>query len=444
MVSAEIHSTGVSSTAGTHGRLLLLLASCFAILVVMGGSPRIAVLAADGLVSLYLIRLFPTRYAYAFILHPVLLAVSSTMFDVPFLSAGDGPAYAEVTQQYLDSKTLTFHTGELLNELGTIRFLTYTSPGIAPILAVPEFFFASPDDAVYYLWQGTFHLLLVSIVATLARSWRVMESRDLFAITAFAAISPSFFDLGAAPTRHIVTFFGVFLLFVTHIASAARLTPVRLVWTAVAAAALLVSKPALLMPYMIFAAGDLLLLRSKHERTWLSALSTAVLLLVGGVMMGSYFMETAQAYDETARTGAGTFSRFTEVPLLGWGMKYLYALLSPFPWSDGAFITETIYQGNWLLFVMHMLSALIGTHLFLTLLLNTRKIRHHQLEIKEAIAYAAIMSMSILKGSTGFHVYILIYFPFLAPLIHRKDFRISPFIVLALVACAEIAVVAQR
>ena len=51
--------------------------------------------------------------------------------------------------------------------------------------------------------------------------------------------------------------------------------------------------------------------------------------------------------------------------------------------------------------------------------------------------FGVIMSLSILIGATGHHVYILIYFPFFAPIFSVRDCRIYWWSPLGFVAVVE-------
>ena len=58
-------------------------------------------------------------------------------------------------------------------------------------------------------------------------------------------------------------------------------------------------------------------------------------------------------------------------------------------------------------------------------------------DLKRCVAFGLIMSLSILQGATGFHVYILIYFPFLAPLFAYRQLLVSPLLPIGFVLVLE-------
>lgn len=418
-----------------HIKLIILTAIGFVVFYIFADMPYVAILVLDILFCAYLASLFKTKYKYVFFLHPIVIFISSQLFTTPFLEAGDGEAYRMVVASYLNTQDLTFDFSLLLSFHSLFDVFKFSSFGVAPIFALPDFFFNNPADGVYYVWQGTFHVYLCALVVTLARTWRVLDVKYLFIMALFAVVSPTLFDLGTTPNRHLVTFFGVFLLFVTHLAIVQRLTVTRAMWFAMAVMLVLISKAPLLLPYMIFATIDLFYIR-RIKLDVKSALLVGMVAL-GAMLMGGYFFKIFFVYDEMSKTGAATFSGLTQLPLIGWVVKYVYALLAPFPWSKAQYFIATIYAGNWLLFFMHILSSLTGVYLFLIIILKWRAILASDTELKQMVAFALIMSLSILKGSTGFAGYLTIYFPFLAPLLAIRRFQINPLLPIMFVVLLE-------
>ncbi len=397
--------------------------------------PYAAILITDLILCIYLTTLFKSKYRYLFLLHPGILLISSQLYVTPFLDGGDGPAYARVVAEYVDSSIMEGQLNDLLGGFDLFGLLKHASFGVAPIYVVPEYFFTSPADAVYYLWQGAFHVILSSVAITMARLWRAVNDKYLFAMSIFAVVSPSFFDLGTAPTRHIVTFISVFFLFIAYTAIRQKLSVSRAIGLTFSIVLVMISKTVLLLPFFIFVFVDQIFL--SDVRLNRSNFILITLTGVGILFTGTYLLDTFVSYQETATTGGATFSGNAQLPLAGWVVRYVYALLSPFPWSEAPLIIATTYGGNWLLFVMHVLSSLIGLYMFLIMLVHVRRVFNHDPELTRLLLYGVIMSLSILRGSIGFHVYLLIYFPFFAPLLAIKKYRVSLMVPLGFVILLE-------
>jgi hypothetical protein len=425
-----------AGSLSAHVFIIGLTLGCYLCLTAFRDEPVAAVILFDFMACAALALYFRTAWSSLLLLHPVILYLSGQFFSQPFLELGDGPAYVAVVDQYLDSSSLTFTGDHLVTAFDPLELVKYLSLGVAPVLAIPEYFFGSVDGQVYYLWQGAFHVLLTSFAGVLALSWKVMPKHHLVAMILFAILSPSFFDLGTTPTRHVVTFFGVFLLFLSHLALVRRFSLDRGIWFAVAILVVFISKWQLLLPYLAFASLDLFLLRGKGRPlgTIVIALSTAT----GAVLLGSTLLESAETYLEgTAREGGATFSHLTQTPMVGWVVKFVYALLAPFPWHQWGTFTATLYGGNLFLFVMHVLSSIIGTYLFLSIAVRWRAVAAADSDFKRRLLYPIVMSLSIIGGATGFHTYLLIYFPMLAPLLIDRRFRISILAPVILIAGIE-------
>ncbi len=423
-------------------KLAILFCFGLSVFYTLSSTPSVAILMLDIVACTYLASLFGGKYKFLFLLHPILIFLSSQLFTGSFLSAGDGETYQAVIPQYLNTNTLSFDIDELYSLFGFIEMLKYSSLSAVPIFAIPQYFFPETNDQIYYLWQSLYHVILCTIATVVAQSFRVIQNRYLYSIIFFAVLAPSFFDLGATPTRHITTFFGVFLLFSTHQAITQEVTIPRILWFATAVATILISKAPLLIPYFLFVGVDLYFIQQvKARRRIIFFLG---LYLCGLVVMAGYWYRTFLDYKEIADLGSATFGLYTQLPILGLVIKYIYALLAPFPWSDAPHFVATTYTGNWFLFILHIMSAITGVYLVFVLILKWRSILAYDTQLKQLVAFAVIMSLSILRGASGFHVYLLIYFPMLAPLLSIRRMRINLIIPLGFISLMEVAVTLGR
>lgn len=411
-----------------HLRLILIPILTFFWLSVYPQEPFTVLFMLDLSICVYLFFLFKHRFSFLFLLHPFILLINSQLYDGDWLFSGDGKSILAVVSSYLDiGRSNPFPVeGEELQDMGFLGALKFMSLGAVPTVYIPNHFFSTPIDTVYYVWQGTFHVILCAAGATLAKFWDCIKEKYIYSIILFAVISPTFFELGQVPTRHLVTFFGLFMLFVTHVAISKRLEIYRLIWWAIAILIILISKSIYILPYMIFAAVDFFIIRQSN----LNQKYILIALIVGliGVLAGPYFLQVLGQYIGISQTGGNSFSFLTQVPILGIIIKYIYALLAPFPWTIASHYIEGIYTGNAFMFFLHTLSAMTGIYFFTILLFKWKQIWMMDDDFKSLMVYAFIMSLTIMGGSTGFHGYLSIFFPFLAPLLLFKKFRILPII----------------
>jgi hypothetical protein len=404
--------------------------------------PKTAVLIADMLACLYLSTLFTGRTRWAFLLHPLVLGICSNFFETPFLQGGDGQGYIAAIGTYLDPSETSLNLSRLRTDAGVFSLLKEASFGILPILVLPRLLFDSPTDEVFYLWQGCFHVLLTAFALTSARIWDIPSKRYLLSIGLLTVIGPSFFDLGIAPTRHVVTSFALLLLYLSCAALIARVTLGRLLVLFLGIGTLLISKAQLLIPFLIFCVAAASVL--KENRHNLKAISLLTLSVVSLLMFSSAFWEQFQVFQEISQVGVGTFGGLTQAPLVGIAVKYLFAILAPFPWSKATEFINTLYGGNMPLFVCHIASSFTGLYIATSLILRRREIIDAEPELRLMFLYGGVMSLSILRGATGFHTYLLVYFPFFAPLFTQRRFRVSWLLPIAVVLMLEVVVVVAR
>ena len=400
-------------------KFLIVCLISYLVLISLTTLPHFSIFVVDLLFCSYLCSIFSPKIRYLFLIHPIILLLSSMFYNVPFLQLGDGEAYQIVVDQYSESSGLlaVFGSFQLLDAF------KYMSLGVAPVYLVPTYLYETPVSSVYYLWQGLYFVILIAICVTLAKSFSVIRNDYLLMIALFAVVSPSFYDLGAAPTRHTVTFISIFLFYVSFVALYKKFSVYRLTVLLTSVALVVISKFNLMIPIIIFS-----FYYSLYEKRNVSNLKKFLIVIVIFSLIGfgfNVFLSNLMEYSENSTTGAASFSGLVSIPIFGIFFKYLYALLSPFPWQNATTYIETTYGGNEFLFFMHMLSSLSGVYFFARLLLYGKPILVENPEIRPMIVFGIIMSFSILFGSTGFHVYLLIYFPFFSPLLLIKRYQLN-------------------
>jgi hypothetical protein len=351
------------------------------------------------------------------------------------MDLGDGKSYFGATQAWLPFYSGIDTSGRIWNRVLTANFKELYF-GFIPNMLIPDYLYGKPDDMVYFFWQACFHVILLSVCVLLAKRWRVMRDEYLFCIIAFAAMSPSFLEMTAVPHRHYVTFFSLLLFYISFRAITRAFTISKLVWLIVSLAIVAVSKIGYLVPICLYCAYDLILVKEQGRSKTAKYLLTVFLL--GAVLCSFvFFVDMFSRYGTMARANVGTFGSFVRIPLLGVFVKYLYALLSPFPWQKADYYIATIYGGNPLHFVMHVLSALTGIYFFARLIVYMRPLFRAYRDLRPPILYGLLLSLTILRGATGFHGYLSILFPFFAPLLAIKEYRISWWIPLGIALCVE-------
>lgn len=423
-------------------QLFILTAVTVGVLVLFGSAPVAAVVLADLLVAAYLTTIFRAqRFSFMFLLHPLLVLISSQFFaGSSYLDGGDAAAYGEIASEIIEVGPQSYIEGTYSQYHNVVATIKVASLGVVPSYYLPERLFGTPSASVYYIFQAFFHIYLCSLAASIILSWRSVDPKIIFAIILFAAISPTFFELGVAPTRHYVTFFGLLLLIMSHLALIQRFSIGRLIGWIVGIMVILISKAPYFLPYIVYILFLQLISSSEsaNRRSWYT-----VFLVIGSLIFATalypYLFFIGMEYLPRINEGMSIVSSdIMSIPIIGWFVKYIYALLSPFPWSDAAYFISTNYSGNTFLFVMHAFSSLTGVYLLFVLLIKWKMIWHGERDIKLISLYGVVMSLSILAGAPGFHGYLSIFFPFLAPVLLYKRLRVPLLYPLAFIIAAEI------
>ncbi len=369
------------------------------------------------------------NWAYAY---PVVCYLLSQQFRAySFFDIGDGPAYFAVVDYLLPRLQRTGLDG--LANLLTAAGPKYLNLGFLPTAFLPVFFFDNPDSVTYQLAQACLHVALVSLLLCLTTRWNVIAQTYRTPVFLFMLVSPGYLALVAYPTRHHILSFGIFLLFISFEACLEKRTIGRLFSLAAAFVILFFCKAGLLPLTLLYGLFRLYQPNQLLRNLIVISLVVSAIFLIFPYLSGLYDPRYAT---ETI----GVFRGAWLGPLLP-VYKYVMAIVSPFPYYKYGLMVNTIaYGGNWLLLGLFVPAGIVGLWLFCRLLLNPRILWAHDADTKRLFAYGGIMSLSILGGSTGFLMYILVYMPFFAPLFIIDKGRVPLAVVLLAVLLLHVVV----
>jgi hypothetical protein len=426
--------------SSTSPNLLLCTAIVLSIFLspLLRQAPAFLFITIDTLFCFVIFFSLSSPWKFIVFLHPILILFFGSFYSQSFLEQGDGPAYEQAIANFLDTKNLYIDydswmlRGDILTIFKTVGF------GVIPTYLIPDQISDNLEPIDYYYWQSAFHIILVSIATCFARSWKSVSCENLDILILYSAVGPSFFDLGLAPTRHFVTFFSVLLFFVSFMAATKSLTTSKVITIAISILLILISKAVLMGPLLLFVIVFFALKRSAGKKS--TALIGITSALFGAIVLGPYLLLKFRDYAGGVAVGAtGSMGYLVALPVVGQILKLLFALLSPFPWYKADYFVNFGYGGNWPLFIMHIASALIGMHLFISIAKNWLEIYNSaDVELRTSVIFGLIMSASILGGATGFHTYILIYFPYLMLIIKEKRYQTSFFLAVLATAVLNI------
>jgi hypothetical protein len=376
------------------------------------------------LCSYFFILFKKNKRAYLFYLYPVIIYAISLFYTTNFLTLGDGGSYISVSDELFEQ----VETGGLVNtflnnwEAGYDYFLFYWHlVGFFPIRWIPLSLKEDGlQDISFFYFQSFSHLFLCSILVFLNRLWNTIPAKYEISFFLFAIISPTFFELQTAPTRHLFTFFSVALFYIASVGLRQGFSFFKLVCLTLSIIFTILGKPAYLILFFLFA--------STFAYNYLNREYKVIAAILFGFIIffyGTIFYETYNSYDKMFGN-MGT----TKVQAEGLGifkplLKLLAALLGAFPWYKAIEISNEVFGGNLILFVLHIFSAIFGVWVFTRFFYFRDKLFSIDKDLSSLLLFGLIMSVSIFAGATGFHGYLSIFFPFFAPLLVVKQNNIS-------------------
>ena len=154
-----------------YGRLLFIGLLSLFWLSISAEEPFVTLFCLDVCLCFYLVSCFKYRFRFLFLLHPVILLISSQLYLDDWLTSGDGVPMAAVVSSYIDIGVVNPLPVDVeeMQQMGFLGLLKFASFGAVPTYIVPYTFFKLPVDTVYYVWQGVFHIILCSIAASMGK-----------------------------------------------------------------------------------------------------------------------------------------------------------------------------------------------------------------------------------------------------------------------------------
>lgn len=352
------------------------------------------------------------KWGLVLYIYPILVFIASNFFDFDFLSLGDGISYYREYKKYYLNDSLAIQIDGLN---GLLDYLKVVNLGIAPLYYIINGIIDSQESEVYFSLQGTYYLSLMYIAILLTYTGKNQYSQVFKIVSTSCIFLPFIFELLSAPTRHVVTLVAGFLIYFSYKNIIANLNFYNMFVLSIALSLLLISKAVLIPLFIIFVVFDLYFYQKASKNNILIILLLAFLLpiFLNFELLTNYLTK----YINISETGASTFSSLTNIWIIGWVIKYIYAILSPFPWITDAYALDLIYGGNIILYINHIFSSLLVLYVFICVIFEFKYIYIKNKEVSNSILYGLIMSSSVLFGATGFNIYLIIWVPFLFPVV---------------------------
>lgn len=373
------------------------------------------------------------RLSFIFFLSPLIATLIYFNYDAnSFLYLGDGHIYKSI---YDDVSKVGLYEYFLSNYAVTHNLLTFfkvSSLGSLPTFYVGEHLFGS-DTKSYYLVQCYLLTFSIAIASTVFLKFKSFQTYSLFIILLFSTVSPTFFELGSAPTRHYITFVGLLLLSVStfELTFYKKSSYGMMIWL-LAILLVVISKFVYILLYFSIVM-TVFVAYLVYKRRFFYLVSMLFIMCATLIYFKDYIEYTYSVYINYSHMGMGIFdSNIIGIPGVGWILKYIYAILSPFPWSNVHYNVSVIYGGNSLMYMMHIFSSLTGIYIVVSTFSLILKKDLPPADSLYFCLFGLLFSSSILAGATGFHGYLSIFFPFMMPAaLHEK--HVIPMLLLTFV-----------
>ena len=399
---------------------LLFIITSFFTLIIFNFNATLSIILSQVVICVFFVSILRTKLAFVILLFPVISFLISEGYTDSFTTLGDGKPYVGVSEQFQEeylNNTDNFITE--IKEKSTVRNIFYFHYlGTLPTILLPKYIFSQPlEETEYYLFQQYVFLFLMSLLFYLSTYWKIFTFSTLQIIFIFLLVSPTFFELGSAITRHYLTFFSVFLFYISYHGLINNKSIFKFITSLISILLIFLGKPGYLILLILY----VIILNLKNIT------KTKLYIIVGSLALLLVYLEpiikiiSGYLIRTSVSTNSVSFGNglFFSLPL-----KLIAAILSPFPWYK-FYMFSHIYGDNFLLFIFHIFSSLFGLWIFMRLFIYNKKLFRISEELRSLLIFGLVMSTSIFAGQIGFHGYLSIFFPFFAPLILIKKYNIS-------------------
>ena len=411
-------------------------------------TPTTMFILLDSVLAIYLVSAFSGRLRYLFLIHPVFLLFSSYGFQIPFSEIGVGYTYIDTFNMMVDPESLGISdgAGEFYQDKKTTFGFGAVYFGILPIIWLPSFLFDDAPDVALYYSMGFFNVLYMVLVVFVSQFFKVLKSENLLIITLYATVSPTFFDVSTTLHRYGLLVCGLSIFLISYLGLAKKnnsfASIIGLLITLLIAVLMVgFSKPQLFYVIFLFVALDFL---SSNKLGLLSQIFRALdkrlflVLLLLAIQLVAKILIPDEHISIAANMG-GQFTVLSDIPILGFVLRVVYALLSPFPWIG--FAQWGLYGHNYIFLFVHIISAFTGAWLVLSLFMRSSVVFRADYQDRALLIYGLCLTLSLMFSGIGYHVYLAPALPFLAIILIRRRFRVS--VVYPVGFCLIMEVVAQ-
>ena len=293
-----------------------------------------------------------------------------------------------------------------------------------------------------YYSMGFFNMLFVSIAVYISQFFHILNKKTLLVIALFSTVSPTFFEINTTLHRYGLLFFGLFLFLLSYIGLIKQKKSIfnktLLVFILfVSIMSIGFSKPQLFVVLLLFVFLDQV---SSNNIPIISKIYNSfdkrvLLCLLIFAIQATAFLVIPSSY-APAVSDYGNYKAINDIPLIGFVVRVIYAMLSPFPWFN--FSQLDIYGGNSLFLIVRIFSAFFSSWLIFSTFFKFNLIMKSFDTDKTIIIFGIAIMFSLMFSAIGYNVYLAPALPFLAVILLKKSYRIHIIYPIAFILSMEI------
>tara|TARA_Y100000992_G_scaffold302080_1_gene274852 strand:+ start:314 stop:1681 length:1368 start_codon:yes stop_codon:yes gene_type:complete len=411
-------------------------------------SPWLTFFILDCVLSVYLLSLFQGNLRYLFFFHPLFVFISAPFFQIPYDEIGVGFTYLDTFNMVIDSTTLGLSSGlgEYYSDKESVFGFGKVYFGIIPIIFLPNLIAIEPEPHLLYYSMSLFSLIYVALAAFVSRFYNILTSKNLLIIALYATVSPTFLEINSTLHRYSMLIGGLFLFLLSYIGLREKNRSKSdvfglLIFTIISIFFIGFSKPQIIYVLIMFISLDLLFANKLHliSRIFIRMDRRLFFVLVVFFLQIFSLFILPEEHKSIAANYGGQLTALANVPILGFILRLVYAVLSPFPWVG--FAQWELYGFNYMFLFVHIISAFLAAWIILSVIFSLNKIWQIEYQDRLIIIFGICVLFSINFSAIGFHVYLAPALPFLSILLSNKGLRVNA--IYPLIFCITLEVVAH-
>lgn len=350
-----------------------------------------------------------SKWSLLIIIYPLVKFIYYGTYSDSWYLAGDFQAYLRLLKSAFSDSMINFQNIFIINATyEKFYFLTIINMFIP--MKIFNINLMSEQSFIYLYFNDLINLVMISIIVIAYKD--MVKGRYILYITLFLLYSPSYLAQTIYPDRHIFTVFAL-LLFTKGFFEFNKGNKYNF-YLITSIIIIGINKFPLLFSISLYI---LIVYYINNKQYRLNIIILLILLFIFTVFFDNtlikYFIGVGS---NTTGLAAQLSSLFGPVYFVIMApIKYIYAILSPFPWYKYDNVLINV-GGSYLGLFITYFNSVIALSLFLSLFKYFKEIKNNEFLFKYFILFGIIMSFTIIPAHIGHYAYLALYFILFLPI----------------------------